>query len=164
MHITVKSKDAGQVIKALHTYEADTKNRLNAAINRSLNAIRRGAKRRIHKVTGNLSKHIRKTFDPRVSSGTVRSRAFHAHLIEFGTKGIGGQGSKAKPGSKNPVRAKKKGLIGSKPKAMVIPGIGFRFSYRHRGMKARPYLRPAFEEERPRYVKNIIRAVQPKEK
>lgn len=153
MLVRVKSGSAKEVFSNLKKYDEKTREKLGKAVNRSLNAIRRGAKTRIHSVSGLLSRRIKKTYDSNVLSGTVRSTAPHAHLIEFGTRAIGETGSKAKPLSKNPVQAK--------GKAMVIPGIGFRKSYKHKGMKARPYMRPSFESERPKYIRNIEKAVKP---
>ena len=73
MLIRVKTESVREVFLAIDNYEAETKERLARAVNRSLNAIRRGAKARIHSRSGYLAKRIRKTFDARVISGTVRS-------------------------------------------------------------------------------------------
>ena len=166
MLIRVKTESVREVFLAIDSYEAETKERLARAVNRSLNAIRRGAKARIHSRSGYLAKRIRKTFDARVISGTVRSTAPHAHLVEFGTHGVRMAGSKAKLRSTNPVRAKPKvGLFGRRvPKAMKIPGIGYRMSYKHHGSKAHPYMSPAFSSERSRYIQNLQKALQPKKR
>lgn len=143
MKISCKMEGAQTVINNLKKYDDDTKAKIGKAVNKSLNAIRRNAKNKIHSRTGNLKKGIRKNFDARVTSGTVRSRAPHAHLVEFGTKAKG----VVKPRS---------------AKAFRLPNGYMAKSFVHRGMKARPYLKPAYHEQKHKYVADLQKAVEHK--
>lgn len=142
MYLSIKNKGVKEAFENIERYDRETKTKITKRVNNSLNAIRRLAKKRINNRTGNLSKGIRKNFDSRVISGVVMSRAPHAHLVEFGTKG------------KGIVSVEKNGK-GSKAFKMAN-GI-FRASFVHKGTKAKPYLFPSFNEVRPKFYKGLVK-------
>lgn len=144
MKFTIETKGTETVIRGFKTYSEETRAALVKAVRLTVNAVHRKARANIHNRTGNLRRGIKKNFDPRVISGTVRSRAPHGHLVEFGTKGKG----EVKP---------------RRSKAFRTPTGGLFKSFIHKGMKPRPYLRPAFLSQQPKYIKAVQKAVEVKE-
>ena len=145
--INVKVPELESAISKIGTYGGRTALKVENAISDSTKEIGRGAKNRIRSVTGNLKKSIATKFNKNSCTGEVMARSpkgNHAHLIEFGVKA-----SVAKPTSK---------------KVMAIDVHGQRF-FRKRARiparAARPFMKPAFEEEKPNLIRNVTKAVQP---
>ncbi|MEN6567197.1 MAG: HK97 gp10 family phage protein [Veillonellales bacterium] len=131
-----------KVLGDFKKYDESTQEKLRTAVRTSTKNIMDGARRRVRIVTGNLIKDIYMTYDEQRNIGVVHANAPHAHLVELGHKG----------GLEIPV--KKKALHGGKivgyASKVVIPTVA-----------PHPFLRPAFEDEKPNLIKNVKGAVEP---
>lgn len=140
MRITCKAKGVAEIITAFKQYDADTQVKLKKVVRRSLLNIKKGAKSRIHDVTGTLSRRIVNSYNRDDLGGAVRSKAPHSHLVEFGTKP---HGQEPRPRSK----------------ALRFAGRFFE-KITHPGSKPKPFLQPAYYAEIGSYTQNIKKAVQ----
>lgn len=127
--------DLQRTLGAFKTYDAQTQERLRSTVQSSTSAIMLGAKRRARVKTGGLVRNITMTYDGAQNTGTVRAKSPHAHLVEYG----------ARAALVRPV----------KKKALAI-GENVVASAKVPARAAHPYMRPAFEDEKP----NLLRATQ----
>lgn len=145
--VFVDVPNLNEAVAKIGAYNGKAALKVEEAVADSTKAIGAGAKSRIRSVTGNLKKSIKTKFDKKNCVGEVYAKSpkgNHAHLIEFGVKA-----SIAKPTSK---------------KAMTINAGGqtvFRKKARIPARAARPFLRPAFEDEKPNLIRNVEKAVKP---
>lgn len=145
--ITFKVPEIKATLDQLNAYNGKERLRVENVIQSSTKNIARGARNRVPVRTGNLKKKISSRFN-RVGKygpyGTVSARRPYAHLVEFGAKGT-------------TVAPKNK-------KAMTIDEYGIR-RYAQKAKiparKERPYMRPAFEDEKPKLIRDLKGAVQP---
>ena len=86
-YVNFKVPELETAMKILKTYDAKTVLRIEKQVSDSTKAIRKGVARRIHDVSGYLRKHTSSSFNVLKVEGTVREKAPHAHLVEFGHKG-----------------------------------------------------------------------------
>jgi hypothetical protein len=86
-YIDFKVPELQRAINNLSRYDGKTAMKIEEQIRVSTLAIKRGALRRIHDVTGYLRKHTVSSFSRNKLEGAVREKAPHAHLVEFGHKG-----------------------------------------------------------------------------
>lgn len=121
--VNFKCPELQNVLQNIEKYNTKQAVKVEEAVKSSTKVIGAGAKQRVPVRTGNLKKSIRSSFDIRKIQGTVKAKAPHAHLVEFGAK--------AHPAKNIPKRTEK------------------------------PYLRPAFENEKPALIKAITEAVKP---
>jgi len=128
------------VLSRFESYDSTTQDKIRASVLSSLNNIKAGARRRVRVRSGMLMKNITSTFDSKTASGKVSAKSPHAHLLEFGAKGV-------------LVRPKNK-------KALHFKG-GYSAKANIPARSARPFMRPAFEEEKPSLIKNVTEAVKP---
>lgn len=141
MHITCKTKGVQEVIANLKKYDEETRGRVGVVVNTSLKNIAKGARLRLpQSKTGNLRKGLKKKYSKKATGGTVTSNAPHSHLIEFGTK---------------PHK------IAVKRKKVLSDGSILGKEVMHPGSKARPFLQPAYYQERSNYIEGLKKAVKP---
>lgn len=141
MRITCKTKGVQEVIANLKKYDEDTQQRVGEVVNTSLKNIAKGARSRLpQSKTGNLRKGLKKKYSKKATGGTVTSNAPHSHLIEFGTK---------------PHK------IAVKGKKVLSDGSILGKEVMHPGSKARPFLQPAYYQERSNYIEGLKKAVKP---
>ena len=142
MRITCKTKGVQEVIANLKKYDDDTQQRIGVVVNTSLKNIAKGARSRLpQSKTGNLRKGLKKKYSKKAIGGTVTSNAPHSHLIEFGVK-------------PHIIRAKNK-------KELSSDGEIFGKEVMHPGSKPRPFMQPAYYQERSNYIENLKKAVKP---
>ena len=143
-YVDFKVPELEQELAKIGAYDTKTAARVEEAISTSTKNVAVGAKRRVAVRTGKLKKSIRASFNQKTMTGIVAAKAPYAHLIEFG----------AKPRTVKP----------NKQKALAIDEFGLRRYAKEARIPARverPYLRPAFEEEKPNLIKNVKDAVNP---
>lgn len=156
MHITCKTKGVQEVIANLKKYDDDTQQKVGEVVNNSLKNIARGARSRVPQKSGLLKSSIRKSYSKKKMGGIVSSggkKAPHAHLVEFGTKAH----SLTKGTTNNAGRAAKKG----KRLVLVIKGNPVSGEIIHPGSKPRPFMQPAYYQERSNYIEGLKKAVKP---
>lgn len=145
--VNVKVPELNETIAKIGRYDGKTALKVEEAISNSTKAIGRGAKSRVHSVTGNLKKAITTKFTKNTCTGEIYTKSpkgNHSHLIEFGVKA-----STSKPKAK---------------KVMAIDVQGQRFFRKKTSIparSARPFMRPSFEDEKPNLIANVIKAVKP---
>jgi HK97 gp10 family phage protein len=141
--------ELGEAIRKVGAYDTKTAQKIENQVNKSTKNIANGARRRVPVRSGYLKKHISSRFDARSITGYVAAKAPHAHLVEFGAKA-----SHEKPDRK---------------KALKIPwhggmGVGGEYYAKSADIPARrehPYMRPAFEDEKPNLIRGVKEAVKP---
>ena len=124
-------------------YNGKTAARIENAVANSTKAIGKGARQRVPVDSGGLKKSIRTRFDKKTITGTVRARKPHAHLVEFG----------AGPAVVKPKRKQ----------ALTIDEFGTRRYAKKARIPARaprPFMRPAYEQEKPHLISEITKAVR----
>lgn len=134
-----------KLLGVLKAVDLNTQTEVRKAIRKSANRLKRGMRKRAPiGATGNLRKSVRvKYFDHgmRALIGPMfRSGRYYplAHLIEYGTK----------PHTIKPETRK----------ALKLTD-GFAASVEHQGIPAQPYIGPAWEEERSKYLAEIKKAL-----
>jgi HK97 gp10 family phage protein len=129
-------KELERQLANIDKYDHDTQKKMREAVRTSTTNIMIGAKRRVPVRSGNLIKGITMTYDAVKNTGIVKVKSPHAHLVEFGHKG----------GPEVPDR--KKALHGGElagyASKVIIPDV-----------PEHPYLRPAFQDEKPHLIKSV---------
>ena len=139
--------ELSQTISQIDAYDGRTAAKVEKAVQTSTKNIGAGARRRVPVRSGDLKKAISSRFDSKSITGYVAARKPYAHLVEFGAKGAA-----EKP---------------EKKKALQIPspGIGLAdISATKAQIPARrehPYMRPSFEDEKPKLIQGVKEAVKP---
>ncbi|MDR3565580.1 MAG: HK97 gp10 family phage protein [Negativicutes bacterium] len=132
--------DLQRSLGAFQTYDAQTQARLQSTVQSSTSAIMLGAKRRARVRSGQLVKNITMSYDGVKNVGIVRAKSPHAHLVEYG----------ARAATERP-----------KNKKALTVGDGFAASANIPARQAYPFMRPAFEDEKPNLVRGTETAVKP---
>lgn len=139
--MSVKVTGARQVATAFSKLDYELQRRLRDAIRESTEAVARGARARVHVRTGELKSTIRTEYSPEGHVGFVKA-------------GFGKLRRRSRStGKRRRVRTAKT-TTGTGAYAMVVE-----YGSPHRGVAARPYLRPAFHAERSRHRARIEAAV-----
>ncbi len=136
--------DLQRVLGAFRTYDVQTRERLRATVQTSTANIMLGAKRRVRVRSGKLVKSITMFYDGVRNIGTVRAKSPHAHLVEYGAKA-----TKELP-------SRKKALHSG-----ALTGTGFAASANIPARAEHPFMRPAFEDEKPNLVRSVEAAINP---
>lgn len=151
-YINFKVPELQTVLNNMHKYDTKTAVKIEEAVQTSTRAIRNGAVRRIHSVSGYMKKHTVSSFNKQKVEGAIRAKAPHAHLVEFGAKAatVGPGASKSKKS-------------GKPTQALTIDEFGNR-NYAQKAhipqRRERPFMRPAFEDEKPNLIRNLAEAVK----
>lgn len=131
-----------QAMDKISAYDGRTAGKIEEAVSASTKAISKGAKQRVPVRSGKLKKSIGSRFDKKTVAGYVSAKTPYAHLVEFG--------------------AKTRTITSKSPMMIDENGIRrFAMSAKIPKRNEKPYMRPAFEDERPNLIKNITQAVKP---
>lgn len=149
--VTFKVPEIAEELNKIRAYDGKSRLRIEEAVAGSTKSIGRGSRQRAPKRSGKLSKRIVTRFNRKGPTGTIAARTPYAHLPEFGAKA-----------TKVARRRKKAMTIGGGSYGPLQPGqTHFATKANIPARKARPYMRPAFEDEKPNLIRNIKGAVQP---
>lgn len=141
--------ELSEALSKIKAYDGQTAQKIETVVQKSTKNISDGAKRRVPVKTGSLKKSISTRFDAKGPTGYVAARKPHAHLVEFGAKG-----ATEKPDKKKALKIPWSGGMG-------VGGTYFAKSANIPVRREHPYMRPAFEDEKPNLVKGIKEAVKP---
>lgn len=142
--VNVKVPELQDAISTIGTHSRKMALRVEEAIANSTKAIGRGAKNRVPVARGTLKKSIKTKFNKKGCYGVIYSNTPHAHLIEFGVK-----------------RTKVKAGKGKFLPLSIGEYVFFRKKATIPARPARPFMRPAFEDEKPNLIRNVEKAVRP---
>lgn len=137
-------KDLQQQLGKIKQYDAQTQAKMRGAVQESTANIYAGAKRRVRVRSGGLQKNITMEYNDATNTGKVRAKSPHAHLVEFGARA-----AVERPKSKKALRIDANG-IRRFADSVTIPA-----------RKAKPFMTPAFEQEKPNLMRNVQEAVKP---
>jgi HK97 gp10 family phage protein len=129
-----------RAFKDIDNYDDKTQAKIRSAIRSGTENIMRGAKSRIRVHTGNLMKSVKMEYDAAHNRGFVKSDAPHAHLLEKGTRAAF--------------------IVPKRKKALLINGKFYASAFTA-AKKARPFMKPAFDEEKPKVIKAVEEAIKP---
>lgn len=133
-------KDLERKLADLRTYDAQTQAKLCSAVETSTTNIMLGAKRRVPVKSGDLVKSISMTYDSARNIGIIKAKSPYAHLVEYGAKAV-----HETPDTK---------------KALKI-GDRFAASANIPVRKEHPFMRPAYENEKPNLINSVETAIKP---
>ena len=143
--VRVDNSDLERALRGLGSYSNAKKLQAEEAIRKSTLAIARSTRARAPiGASGKLRRSVKSSYSRRDNAGTVYSASPYAHLQEFGVKA-----TTAKPKNKKAMRIKKGGDNIFSKKRITIPA-----------RPARPFLKPAFEEEKPRLMAELTRILR----
>lgn len=146
-----KVTEIADTINKISAYDGKTRLKLEKAISNSVKNVARGARQRAPVHSGELKRKIVSRFNASQMSGAVAARTPYAHLPEFGAKA-----AIARP------KTKKTMTVGGSDYGPLMPGqTHFAKEVHVKAREARPYMRPAFEDEKPKLIQSIKEAVQP---
>lgn len=142
--VSMSVPEIGQTLNQIGLYDRKAALAVEQAVQSSTKAIGAGARQRVPVRSGALKKKIATRFENKGVTGIVAAKTPYAHLVEFGAKAV-----VIKPVNKKAMRIDENGIR--------------RFATEvHVPQRAeRPFLRPAFEDEKPALLKNLAKAVQP---
>lgn len=143
-YVTAKCPELEAAISQLSAYDGRTAKRIEDAVESSTKAISQGAKSRVAVRSGKTKKSITSKFNRQKITGEVYTKRPTAHLLEYGTR----------------AHDIPKDTPGKTSKPLYFKG-GFVQKVHHPGAGARPFMRPSYEDERPRLIRKISEAVKP---
>jgi len=128
----------------IKSYDGKSRLQIEKVVSDSVKAIRAGAVSRVGSHTGYLKKNIRSNFSVKTVTGQVKAKSRYAHLIEFGARA-----TIVRPRLKKSLK-------------IYSPGAIFFTKIAHIPARPpRPFMRPAFEDEKPNLISGLEKAVQP---
>lgn len=134
--------DLKMQLAQIDQYDQATQEKLRSAVRTATDHIFVGAKRRVPVRSGNLTKKISMSYDSTKNVGIVRVKSPVAHLVEYGAKSV------------IETHKRKKALHGGRL-------VGFANKVHIPIRKEHPFLRPAFEDERPILMRSVEDAIKP---
>ena len=137
--VSMKVPELAAALKQIGAYDGKTAQKIEDAVSTATKNIAKGAKQRVPVLSGALKKSISSRFDKKTITGYVSAKEPYAHLVEFGHKGA----------TVEPVDKEALTVNGAVVESAKVPNVG-----------AKPYLRPAFEQEKPELIRNITQAVK----
>lgn len=147
------NKEIQKAVQDIGIYDGKMRLAVEKAVRNGGQRVGRGAKNRVAARSGKLKRSIRTSFSRVKIESSVKVYMPHAHLIEFGTK----PHALTKGSSRDAARAQKR----RKTHVLVVNGRPIDGSHVvHPGSKARPFLRPAYESEVGRIIKDVKKAVE----
>lgn len=152
-----------ETLDQIKAYDGKSRLKIEEAVSKSRLNIAKGAKQRVRVKSGALKKSISSSFNRKTVTGYVRARKPHAHLVEFGARATTVQVDK-KHNINRSLLAERRPELGIKPvRALKIPIAGgiYRASAKIPARKEHPFMRPAFEDEKPNLIKRLKEAVKP---
>lgn len=161
LDITPVNKELKKALDSITFYDRESFRRIEKALDDGSKAIERGARQRVPVKSGKLKKSIFSKLDKNEASAYVGAKAPHAHLIEMGVK------AKEVDLSKTETLSTKRARKGSKAmdvSAAQVPTTkrttGYATKIKIPARAPRPFMKPAFDEERPKIVRAFEEAVQ----
>jgi hypothetical protein len=143
LEITPSNKELQEALKSISIYDAKSRLRIEAAVEKSVKEMARLAKSRVPVESGALRKSVFSSFHKIGCVGYFGAKAPHAHLVEFGVKAV-------------TVKPKKKKWL------RFNDGYTYTKWSNLPARRGRPFVRPSYEQERPELIREIKKAVQPK--
>lgn len=163
--IQVDISDVKTIMRNYKAFDVAVQAQLEKVTNRSLGKIARGAKQRVSSRGVRTNAKGRKLdiksritsqrakFSKGRTGGIVWSKAPHSHLVEFGTK--------AHALTKGTTNSAKRARSGKKQLVMVINGNPVSGAHiMHPGSRPKPFLQPAYLQERSNYIDAVKSAVK----
>ena len=155
--ITVRMHGAKRTRRQIGAFSVLVKENIRRQVMTSALAIQGGARRRVSVDVGQLRNSIRPVFYDDGLSAEVFTDVLQGPFVEFGTR--------PHPTSKFPGRARKMpppGVLKDwiRRHGLSIPEFVLRRHIMRHGTEAKPFLFPAWEEERPDYFRGIRAAVR----
>lgn len=163
--LQVDIKDVKTVMRNYRAFDVAVQAQLEKVTNRSLGKIARGAKQRVSSRGVRTNAKGRKLdiksritsqrakFSKGRTGGIVWSKAPHSRLVEFGTK--------AHALTKGTTNSAKRARSGKKQLVMVINGNPVSGNHIiHPGSAPKPFLQPAYLQERGNYIDAVKSAVK----
>lgn len=146
LKITPSNKELREAIGAISMYDGAARLRIENAVETAVKDMSRTAKQLVPVKTGALRKSIFWSFHRKDVVGYFGAKAKHAHLIELGIK-------------KTVVERPR-----NKRALMISLSSGVRYAALARipPRGAHPFIRPAYEQRRPEFVRRLKEAVQPR--
>ena len=144
--ITPSNKELREAIGSISAYDGAARLRIENAVEATVKDMSRTAKQLVPVNTGRLKKSIFWSFHRKDVVGYFGAKAPYAHLVELGIK---------------------KEVV-EKPKdkrALMITaasGIQYAASAKIPARGAHPFIRPAYDQGRPEFIRRLKEAVQPK--
>ena len=169
MSLKITKSSQAVIFKKLMLMSGVIKRNVREVVLDSSKAIQKDARSRAPSDTGRLRRSIqfRKHNEgltgvvyTRTTSAGGRSGVSYAHLVEWGSGSFYNPVAVGRRGGGGPYRPPAGGLLGAWAKRKGLPafpvarGLGLRG-----GVKGRPFLFPAFQGERPRFTRNLKRAI-----
>ena len=143
LDITPSNKELRGALSSISIYDAKARLRIESAVETTVKEMARLAKEKVPVNSGGLKKSIFCSFKKVGCVGYFGAKAPHAHLIEMGVSA-----SQAQPKTKKSLKFNDgKTFI----KCAQIPR-----------RPERPFIRPAYEHERPAFIRRLAEAVKHK--
>lgn len=158
LDITPVNKELKKALKTISVYDHKSYERIEKALEDGVADVKRGAESRAPVNSGKLKKSIFTRTSKTSLVGYVGAKAPHAHLVEFGVKRVKVDLKDEDTLSK---RRARKGAKIMTVKGNKAGGTGFGSKIEIPTRPKRPFMQPAFEEARPKIVRNFEKAVQP---
>lgn len=140
------NSDLTKEIAKISVFQKKKLAEIEDAIRDSTRAVGKGARKRAPVASGTLKKSIRTRYVKKDNYGEAYAKAPHAHLVEFGAKATTIKATSGKNLS----------VVGSGGKMF------FRKTARIPARPGRPFMKPAYEEEKPKLLSNIKKIVNTK--
>lgn len=163
--VQVDIRDVKNILRNYKAFDVAVQAHLEKVTNNSLGKVARGAKQRVSSRGVRTNAKGRKLdiksrittqrakFSKGRTGGIVWSKAPHSHLVEFGTK--------AHALTKGTTNSAKRALSGKKRFVLVIGGNPVSGTHvMHPGSKPKPFLQPAYLQERGNYISAVKSAVK----
>lgn len=154
---TFKSKGLNETLKKIDRYNEKAREAVEVAITAGVGRVAEGAKRRVSVKSGYLRSKISSEFNQKKFTGYARAKAPHAHLVEFGAKGVTVYPKKADylripvtedtPSDKVTKKEKERGYA-IRAKAVIPP------------RSPHPFMIPSFEAEEEQIIEDIERGIK----
>ena len=136
---TNRSTEITAAITDVERFNHSVQENIKSCIAESTQAVKEGARRRVHVQSGKLKNSILARISPSGYAGFVSANTRYAHIVEFG----------AGPAFIKPKKAKALYFKGHFAKYSLVPE-----------RKARPFLRPAADEEKVKLEHKMREAIE----
>lgn len=143
LEIIPANKELQDALNSISAYDGKARLRIEAAVEKTVKEMSRLAREKVPVKSGGLKKSIFSSFQKRGCTGYFGAKAPHAHLIELGTDSY-----RVKPKNKKWLKFNDGHTY---TKWSNIPS-----------RRGRPFIRPAYEQERPAFIRRLAEAVRHK--
>lgn len=163
IRLSVEIKGVRQTVGKLNRLNVVAKQRVREQVAKSALAIERKAKREAPVDTGRLRSSIQSQFYSGGLSAEVGPSVHYGPYVEFGTGLLSESRGMGRSGSSSPYFPPPSALKGWCRRVLKDENLAFvvaRSIFKKGGTKPRPFLFPAYEEERPRFERGIALALK----